>query len=230
MIVYVVNENSSYISSEFDILEAGQLLYKWRKNFMKKIMKSFLVALAVLMVLAVPVDAKAAKIQTFTIKVGQTLTLKVRGVKMKKIKWKSSNKKIVTVSKKGKVKGLKAGKVVITAKSGKKSLKCKVVVKKKTTKMTAGQRNALARAKSYLAYSAFSKKGLKDQLLYERYSNSDAQYAVDHCGADWNTQAYLKAKSYLSFMSFSRDGLIDQLEFEGFTHSQAVYGADRAYK
>lgn len=230
MIVYVVNGNSCYISSEFDILEAGQVLYKWRKNFMKKIMKSFLVALAVLMVLAVPVDAKAAKIQTFTIKVGQTLTLKVRGVKMKKIKWKSSNKKIATVSKKGKVKGLKAGKVVITAKSGKKSLKCKVVVKKKTTKMTAGQRNALARAKSYLAYSAFSKKGLKDQLLYERYSNSDAQYAVDHCGADWNTQAYLKAKSYLSFMSFSRDGLIDQLEFEGFTHSQAVYGADRAYK
>lgn len=234
MIVYVVNGNSSYISSEFDILEAGQVLYKWRKNFMKKIMRSFLVALAVLMVLAVPVDVDAASIKLnkkkMTIYVGQSVTLKVKGAKKKKVKWKSSKKKIAKVTNKGKVTGCKVGKATITAKVGKKSLKCKVVVKKKTTKMTAGQRNALARAKSYLAYSAFSKKGLKDQLLYERYSNSDAQYAVDHCGADWNTQAYLKAKSYLSFMSFSRDGLIDQLEFEGFTHSQAVYGADRAYK
>lgn len=161
-----------------------------------------------------------------TIYVGKALTLKVKGVK-KKIKWKSSNKKIAKVTKKGKVTGIKAGKSIITAKIGKKFLKCRVTVKKK--RITRGQRNALASAKSYLSFSAFSKEGLKNQLLYEKYSDQDAQYAVDHCGANWYKQAYKSAKNYLSFMSFSEDELINQLEFDGFTYDQAVYGADRAY-
>ena len=68
-----------------------------------------------------------------TITVGKTVTLKVKNTK-KKVKWSSSNKRIATVSSKGKVKGKKAGKVTITAKIGKKKYKCKVTVKKKTTK------------------------------------------------------------------------------------------------
>lgn len=48
--------------------------------------------------------------------IGKTVTLKVKNNK-KKVKWISSNKKIATVSKRGKVKGKKAGKVTITAKS-----------------------------------------------------------------------------------------------------------------
>ena len=67
-----------------------------------------------------------------TIYVGKTVRLKLKNTK-KKVKWSSSNKKIATVSKKGKVKGKKAGKVTITAKAGKKKYKCKVTVKKKTT-------------------------------------------------------------------------------------------------
>lgn len=43
----------------------------------------------------------------------------------------SSNKKVAIVTKKGKVKGKKAGKVTITAKVGKKKYKCKVTVKKR---------------------------------------------------------------------------------------------------
>jgi len=92
--------------------------------------------------------------------------------------------------------------------------------------LTIGQRNALASAQNYLAFTAFSRQGLIEQLEYEGYSNSDAVYAVDHCGADWNEQAALSAENYLNMMSFSRQGLIDQLEFEGFTHSQAVYGVE----
>lgn len=65
-----------------------------------------------------------------TIYVGKTVTLKVKNNK-KKVKWISSNKKIATVSKKGKVKGKKAGKVTITAKVGGKKYKCRVTVKKK---------------------------------------------------------------------------------------------------
>ncbi len=67
-----------------------------------------------------------------TIYVEKTVTLKLKNNK-KKVKWTTSNKKIATVSKKGKVKGKKAGKVTITAKVGKKKYKCKVTVKKKAT-------------------------------------------------------------------------------------------------
>lgn len=84
--------------------------------------------------------------------------------------------------------------------------------------------NALGSAKSYLSFMAFSYDGLVDQLEFEGYSNEEAVYAADHCGADWNEQAAKSAKSYLDMMSFSRQGLIDQLVFEGYTEDQAVYG------
>lgn len=94
-----------------------------------------------------------------------------------------------------------------------------------TTKFeTLGQKNALASAKSYLKHSSFSYKGLVEQLEFEGYSNSDATYAVNNCGANWNEQAAKSAQSYMLHSSFSREGLIEQLEFEGFTHEQALYG------
>lgn len=86
------------------------------------------------------------------------------------------------------------------------------------------QENALAKAKSYLKYSAFSRQGLIAQLEYEKFSAEAAVFAADNCGADWNEQAAKKAASYLKYSAFSRQGLIDQLEYEGFTYEQAVYG------
>ena len=65
-----------------------------------------------------------------TIAVGSTLQLKVKGTK-KTIVWKSSDKKIAVVSNKGKVKAKKVGKCIITAKAGRKKLKCKVTVESK---------------------------------------------------------------------------------------------------
>ena len=94
------------------------------------------------------------------------------------------------------------------------------------TSETMSQRNALNSAKSYLLFSAFSREGLIKQLEYEKYSNADAVYAVDNCGADWNAEAVEAAKSYLEIMSFSRAGLIKQLEYDGFTTQQATHGAD----
>lgn len=65
------------------------------------------------------------------LKVGKTYQLKTKNVKGT-VTWKSSNKKIATVSKKGKVTAKKAGSTVIKAtykKNGKvKTLKCKVTV------------------------------------------------------------------------------------------------------
>lgn len=92
---------------------------------------------------------------------------------------------------------------------------------------TTGERNALEKAKSYLATMPFSYSGLIEQLEYVGYSKSEAAYGADNCGANWNEQAAKKAKSYLETMPFSRSGLIEQLEYVGFTHEQAVYGAER---
>ena len=65
-----------------------------------------------------------------TITEGKTVQLKVTGTK-KKVKWSTSKKSVATVTTKGKVTGKKAGTATITAKVGKKTLKCKVTVKKK---------------------------------------------------------------------------------------------------
>lgn len=94
---------------------------------------------------------------------------------------------------------------------------------------TSGEQNALEKAYDYLDYTAFSYSGLVDQLKYEGFSESEATYAADNCGADWNEQAVKKAKQYLDYSAFSRSGLVDQLEYEGFTSSQAEYGVSVAY-
>lgn len=95
-----------------------------------------------------------------------------------------------------------------------------------TSHMTSSQKNALAKANQYLAYTAFSHDGLIDQLEYEGYSYSDAKWAADNCGANWSEQALKKAEDYLEYTAFSYSGLIEQLEFEGFTSGEAKYGAD----
>ncbi len=96
--------------------------------------------------------------------------------------------------------------------------------KEETPKLTMGQKNALNKAKDYLDYTAFSRSGLIEQLEFEGFSNEDATYAVDNCGADWNEQAAITAQDYLDYSSFSHSGLIEQLEFDGFTTEQAEYG------
>lgn len=100
------------------------------------------------------------------------------------------------------------------------------IIIKSEPNVTMGMRNALRSAENYLAFMAFSRSGLISQLEFEGYSNAEAKYAADNCGADWNEQAAKSARNYLSIMPFSKSGLIQQLEFEGFTHAQAVFGAE----
>lgn len=92
---------------------------------------------------------------------------------------------------------------------------------------TPGQENARRSAESYLDYSAFSRKGLIDQLKFEDFSAADATYGVDSLNVDWNAQAVKSAKSYLDYSAFSRKGLIDQLKFEGYTQAQAAHGVSK---
>lgn len=110
----------------------------------KKSAKILSVALAISMIVSGgSSEAHAAKKvglnkKSVTVQVGKRVTLKVKNKKKKaKVTWKSKNKKIASVSKKGKVKGLKAGstKIICTVKQGKKktTLNCKVTVKPQPT-------------------------------------------------------------------------------------------------
>ena len=92
---------------------------------------------------------------------------------------------------------------------------------------TAGQAQARQSAEAYLDYSAFSRKGLIEQLEYEGFSTKDATYGTDAQDANWNDQAALSAKQYLDMSSFSRQGLIEQLQYEGYTVEQATFGVTK---
>jgi hypothetical protein len=110
----------------------------------------------------------------------------------------------------------------------------KAVIRQEKAERRANRR-ALESAESYLAMSGFSKQGLYEQLSSsagEGFTQSEAQYAVDHVGADWNKEAVESARSYLQMMPMSRAELIEQLSSsagEGFTYEQAVYAVNKVY-
>jgi hypothetical protein len=89
---------------------------------------------------------------------------------------------------------------------------------------TLPQKNAIAKAQSYLRLTGFSRTGLIGQLEYEGFSTEDATFGADNSGADWNAECAEKAQSYLDLTAFSRDGLYDQLAYEGFTDAEIQFG------
>lgn len=99
---------------------------------MKKFNKSLAITLilSLCLTLAAPVDAKSKvklNITKATLSVGGSINLRLLNNK-KKVTWKSSNKKVASVTKKGKVKAKKKGKASIVAKVDKKKYTCKVTV------------------------------------------------------------------------------------------------------
>lgn len=105
---------------------------------MKKFNKSLAITLilSLCLTLAAPVDAKSKvklNITKATLSIGGSINLKLLNNK-KKVTWKSSNKKVASVTKKGKVKAKKKGKASIVARVGKKKYTCKVTVGKVSKK------------------------------------------------------------------------------------------------
>lgn len=97
---------------------------------MKKVVKKasvLLFALMLVVCMALPVSAAGINKKKVTVCTGQTIQLKVNGVK-KKAKWTSSNKAVAKVTQKGKVSAKKKGTTTVTAKIGKKKYTCKVTV------------------------------------------------------------------------------------------------------
>lgn len=164
-----------------------------------------------------------------TMPIGQTL--KVEATVMPsdsadRAEWSTSDRMVATVSQGGYVTARSEGTATITVESGGHSASLQVTVYKGVTQ---GERNAERSAKAYVAAMSFSEKGLYEQLLYERFSDAEARYGVEHCGADWYAEAQESARGYLDAMSFSKEGLYDQLVYEGFTEDQARKAVDEVY-
>lgn len=116
---------------------------------MKRVQKKMLVLLSVLMFFSavfVPVPAYAAGIslkpKKLTLYVGETKSLRISASLKGKVKWKSSDPKVASVSSKGKVKAKKAGNAVITVKIKSKKASCKVTVKNGTDLKSTAKKNA----------------------------------------------------------------------------------------
>jgi hypothetical protein len=100
--------------------------------------------------------------------------------------------------------------------------------------LTTAQKNAVRAAQNYLEVSAFSKRGLIDQLSSsagDGYSVADAIAAVNTLNVNWNEQAAKAAKQYLEISPFSCSDLVQQLSSSAgdkYTTAEAEYGAEQA--
>ncbi len=100
------------------------------RTAIKKLSAVVLTVSVLLSLAAVPeAQAAAPKLNktSITLAKGSSCTLKVKNTK-KKVKWKSMNKKVATVTSKGRVTGKKKGTTYITASVSGKKLSCKVTV------------------------------------------------------------------------------------------------------
>ena len=101
-----------------------------KKNWSQQIIL-FLLCFSLILGMDVNVSAAAVKLNKTTLNLyaNQTYQLLVSGTKSK-IKWSVSNKKVASVSATGKIKAQTAGSCYVYAKVNKKTLKCKLTVKK----------------------------------------------------------------------------------------------------
>lgn len=108
-------------------------------------------------------ESKAAAIKlnktSLTLTVGSSSTLKVKGVKAKKVKWSSNKKYVATVTAAGKVKAKATGSATITAKVSKKKLRCKVSVKTKSGNGSKVNPKSAYNSNTFHYYEEGKKKG-----------------------------------------------------------------------
>lgn len=90
---------------------------------------------------------------------------------------------------------------------------------------TASMENALREAQNVLAGNDYySYTGMIQKLRSAGYSQEEATYAADNCGADWKDQARRQASFLLLYQNMNHDELIKALLAQGFTEEEAEYG------
>ena len=140
----------------------------------KKQMSIIMVIAFAIMVFASSVTANAAvKLNKTSISIvkGKTYIWKVTGIR-KNAQWSTSNKKIATVSSKGKIKGISGGKCNIYAKVSGKKYTCKVVVKQPVTKIVLNKDKInLDNGKSYTLKMTVAPKNASNKAVTWKSSN-----------------------------------------------------------
>lgn len=93
-----------------------------------------------------------------------------------------------------------------------------------TIELTLSQKNALKKESNMLTTICPSYEySIYWLTTFEGFSEEDAVFAADHCGADWNEQAALCAKQQMDLMGASRDGLVQHLRMFKFNNEQIDY-------
>lgn len=86
-----------------------------------------------------------------------------------------------------------------------------------------GNEGAVNSAKNYLISMAASKNKIISFLRKKGFSEEEAIYGAENCGADWYDQALRMAMSYLNVQEFTYEQLALQLMIEEFTEDEIIY-------
>lgn len=155
-----------------------------------------------------------------TMTVGQSKKLKVKGIskkRAKRIKWKSSKKKVVTVTKTGKIKARKAGKAVITAKVGKKKLKCKVVVKRKRKKARKKKESNSSSKKMWLSKTSVTLQAGSGVDLVLHNAKNVVKWSSSNNKVAWADRATSSSKNLGTIQAVSKGTAVITAKVDGKT-------------
>lgn len=155
-----------------------------------------------------------------TMTVGQSKKLKVKGVskkQAKRIKWKSSKKKVVTVTKTGKLKARKAGKATITAKVGKKKLKCKVTVKKRSKKSTKKKESNSSSKKMWLSKTSVTLQAGSGVDLVLHNAKNVVKWSSSNNKVAWADRATSSSKNLGTIQAVSKGTAVITAKVDGKT-------------
>lgn len=155
-----------------------------------------------------------------TMTVGQSKKLKVKGIskkRTKRIKWKSSKKKVVTVTKTGKIKARKAGKATITAKVGKKKLKCKVVVKRKRKKATKKKESNSSSKKMWLSKTSVTLQAGSGVDLVLHNAKNVVKWSSSNNKVAWADRATSSSKNLGTIQAVSKGTAVITAKVDGKT-------------
>lgn len=155
-----------------------------------------------------------------TMTVGQSKKLKVKGIskkRAKRIKWKSSKKKVVTVTKTGKLKARKAGKAVITAKIGKRKLKCKVVVKRKRKKARKKKESNSSSKKMWLSKTSVTLQAGSGVDLVLHNAKNVVKWSSSNNKVAWADRATSSSKNLGTIQAVSKGTAVITAKVDGKT-------------
>ena len=155
---------------------------KKKKNILKRI--SAITLASTLIISGFPITQFTQAATTFsmpkkvTIGKGETFQLNTKETSSK-ISFRSSNRKIVSVTKSGKIKGIKVGKATIVAKSNKKTKRCKITVKAAPKKVSFLEKEITLLPKQKRKLNVTFSSGYSNKITYKSKNTSVATVSAN---------------------------------------------------